>query len=63
MIVKMFASVRVPSAVSMLRTAVTAFAFSSAAEALSLNELVHNSVSLSQTKATHTQDDIDYVLA
>ena len=63
MIVKMFASVRVPSAAALMRTAITALALSSTADALSLNELVNHSTGLGQTKAIHTQDDIDHVLA
>ena len=49
-------SLRFPSAVGMLKTALVAFTVSSTAQATSLHELIHGAHSLAQTnaEATHT---------
>jgi len=59
--VKMFSTLKVPSARKILRVGMTAFAVTSTTEALSLSEYL-KPTSLSQTKSA-PQEDIDFVLA
>ena len=53
---------RVPSVVGMLRSGLAALALAQAADALSIQDQLNNSI-LAQSHAMHTAEDMDYILS